>query len=140
MIVILVVALIVVGPDKLPELARSLAKGVQELKRTMNQVKESLDEENLLGEVEEEIRKTADEVQDHLLDDETRTWKGTVVEQDPDEEELDLQPLEERPWEKERKKEPDPLPSELNRASGEEKQTDDPPGGGQADPSPGKPV
>ncbi|RUM38613.1 MAG: twin-arginine translocase subunit TatB, partial [Desulfobulbus sp.] len=39
MIVIMAVALIVVGPDKLPELARSLAKGLNEFKKTMNQVK-----------------------------------------------------------------------------------------------------
>ena len=45
MIVILAVALIVVGPDKLPELARSLAKGINELKNAMNQVKEGLNEE-----------------------------------------------------------------------------------------------
>ena len=45
MIVIFAVALIVVGPDKLPGLARSLAKGMLEMKRTLNQVKESLTEE-----------------------------------------------------------------------------------------------
>jgi sec-independent protein translocase protein TatB len=32
MIVIMAVALIVVGPDKLPELARSLAKGIGEIR------------------------------------------------------------------------------------------------------------
>ena len=38
MIVILAVALIVVGPDKLPDMARSVAKWVLELKKTVNQV------------------------------------------------------------------------------------------------------
>ena len=46
MIVIFAVALIVVGPDKLPGLARSLAKGIMEMKKTLNQFKENLTEEN----------------------------------------------------------------------------------------------
>jgi sec-independent protein translocase protein TatB len=63
MIVILAVALIVVGPDKLPDLARSLAKGVFELKKTLNQVKASLaEEENLLGSVKSDLHKTANDL------------------------------------------------------------------------------
>ena len=42
MILILALALIVVGPDKLPELARSVAKGVLELKKTVSSLKENL--------------------------------------------------------------------------------------------------
>jgi len=45
LIVILGVALIVVGPEKLPELAKSLAKGVAELKKTANALKGNLNEE-----------------------------------------------------------------------------------------------
>ncbi len=45
LILIMAVALIVVGPEKLPELAKSLAKGVLELKKTANALKESLNEE-----------------------------------------------------------------------------------------------
>ncbi len=69
MIVILAVALIVVGPDKLPDMARSLAKGVFELKKTLNQVKESLaDEDNLIGSVQSDLRKTADELKGDLIE------------------------------------------------------------------------
>lgn len=69
MIVILAVALIVVGPDKLPELARSLAKGVNELRGVMNQVKESLSEETkVLSSVGDELRQTAGQMKDSLLD------------------------------------------------------------------------
>lgn len=39
------VALIVVGPDKLPDLAKSLARGLVELKKTASALKESFDEE-----------------------------------------------------------------------------------------------
>lgn len=71
MLVILAVALIVVGPDKLPDLARSLAKGVFELKKTLNQVKTSLaDEENLLGSVQSDLRKAATDLKGDLIESE----------------------------------------------------------------------
>jgi Tat protein translocase TatB subunit len=49
LIVILGVALIVVGPEKLPELARSLAKGLNELKKTAAALKESFEEDGQEG-------------------------------------------------------------------------------------------
>lgn len=102
MIVILAVALIVVGPDKLPDLARSLAKGVFELKKTMNEVKASLTEESeVLEEVHGELKKTTAELQEQLLDTETQTWKRPEPET-PETDDLgviDLQPVEQRPWE-----------------------------------------
>lgn len=45
LIVIMVVALLVVGPSKLPELARSLGKTFQEFKRMADDVKGTLEEE-----------------------------------------------------------------------------------------------
>jgi len=45
LILILAVALIVVGPEKLPGLARSLAKGIVELKKATNTLKESLQDD-----------------------------------------------------------------------------------------------
>ncbi len=43
--IICVVALIVIGPQKLPDLLRSLGKGVAEFKRVGNEVKSTLDDE-----------------------------------------------------------------------------------------------
>lgn len=45
LIVIMGIALIVVGPEKLPDLAKSLARGVLELKKTAMALKDSLNEE-----------------------------------------------------------------------------------------------
>jgi sec-independent protein translocase protein TatA len=45
LIVIMIVALLVVGPSKLPELARSLGKALQEFKRMADDVKGALEEE-----------------------------------------------------------------------------------------------
>jgi len=117
MIVILAVALIVVGPDKLPDLARSLARGMQELKKTVDEVKVSLQEEGVLDEVQSEIEETTHELNNHLLA--SDTWEpakdeASVADSSPDDDQfaeddlIDLEPLEERPWETERKHEPDP--------------------------------
>ena len=45
LILILGIALIVVGPEKLPEMAKSIAKVVLDLKKTASSLKESLHEE-----------------------------------------------------------------------------------------------
>ena len=45
LIVILVIALIVIGPQKLPELARSLGKGLAEFKRATEDFKQSVEDE-----------------------------------------------------------------------------------------------
>lgn len=54
MLVILVVALILFGPRKLPELGRSLGRSISEFKRASNELRNTLDEEIRL----EERRKT----------------------------------------------------------------------------------
>lgn len=45
LIVILVVALILIGPQKLPELIKNLGKGISEVKKMSNDVKSTLDAE-----------------------------------------------------------------------------------------------
>ncbi len=45
LIVILVVALILIGPQKLPELIKNLGRGISEVKKMSNDVKSTLDAE-----------------------------------------------------------------------------------------------
>ena len=45
LVIILVIALIVFGPRKLPELGRSLGKSIGEFKRASNELRNTLDEE-----------------------------------------------------------------------------------------------
>ena len=45
LIVILIIALLVVGPKKLPELAKALGRGFAEFKRATNDVRQTLDAE-----------------------------------------------------------------------------------------------
>jgi sec-independent protein translocase protein TatB len=130
MIVILAVALIVVGPDKLPELARSLAKGMNELKRTMNQVKENLSEETrVISSVQEDLKKTAGELTQDLLEDRPVDGPPTMdhtAEAEYDEADvIDLQPLEQRPWEKDANA--DPVPFDAEAAKDEPAGSDDDP-------------
>jgi sec-independent protein translocase protein TatA len=45
LIVIMVIALVIFGPRKLPELGRSLGRSLNEFKRASNELKHTLDEE-----------------------------------------------------------------------------------------------
>ena len=55
LIIILVIALIVIGPSKLPDLARALGKGMSEFKKATQEIKESLDVDQKLKEVKEDL-------------------------------------------------------------------------------------
>ncbi|MDD2465118.1 MAG: twin-arginine translocase TatA/TatE family subunit [Desulfobulbus sp.] len=90
MIVIFAVALIVVGPDKLPGLARSLAKGVMEMKKTLNQLKDSLNEDGgELDSVQKELRATADDLKERMIDTDPSHWHPAAGPgQQPTEEEI----------------------------------------------------
>lgn len=72
MLLIMALALIVVGPDKLPDLARSLAKGLMELKKTAESLKTSFAEEgNPLDEIRPELEEAAKSLKNHMLDPQT---------------------------------------------------------------------
>ena len=55
LIVILVMALLVIGPKKLPDLARALGKGMAELKKATQEVKESLEVDESFKEVKKDL-------------------------------------------------------------------------------------
>jgi len=59
LLIIGVVALIVFGPRKLPELGRSLGKSLQEFRRATNELKHTLDEEISIEERKEERKVVA---------------------------------------------------------------------------------
>ncbi len=77
LILILALALIVVGPDKLPDLARSVAKGILDLKKTANTLKESLTEDgNPLDDIKPELEKAAKALTNDVLGDSSDEWSG----------------------------------------------------------------
>lgn len=64
LIVIFIVAFLVFGPKKLPELGRTLGKGMRELKSAMRGLRESIDEAS--EDVTEEIKDVRSELKDSV--------------------------------------------------------------------------
>ncbi|HEY7286130.1 MAG TPA: TatA/E family twin arginine-targeting protein translocase [Vicinamibacterales bacterium] len=58
LIIIFVIALIIFGPRKLPELGRSLGKSLAEFKKASNELRNTLEEEIRIEE-QKEVSKTA---------------------------------------------------------------------------------
>jgi sec-independent protein translocase protein TatA len=59
LIVIFVIALIIFGPRKLPELGRTLGKSIQEFKKASNELRSTIEEEIRLEEVRESAKPAA---------------------------------------------------------------------------------
>ena len=55
-LLILAIALIFIGPERLPDLARSLAKGYAEFRRSFDEVKNSIEKDMRSLNVEEQLR------------------------------------------------------------------------------------
>ena len=55
LIIIMVIALIVIGPKKLPELARALGKGMAEFRKATHELKESLDMDGEIQDVKNDL-------------------------------------------------------------------------------------
>jgi sec-independent protein translocase protein TatB len=94
LIVIFVVALIVFGPQKLPELARSMGKGIAELKKTLHGVKDQIDSEieEVQKPIEEEISMHTDSTDLSQSDVDKKTGK----EQEADTDKTEMDKLEEK--------------------------------------------
>lgn len=76
LILIMGIALIVIGPDKLPEIARTLAKTLVDLKKTAEGLKDSFDDEdNPIKDIKPQLEDAAKNFRETILDEETNTWK-----------------------------------------------------------------
>ena len=64
MLVILALALIIIGPKKLPDLAKSLGRAMREFKKATSEFKETIQLESELSEVKETFNDFSDEVKD----------------------------------------------------------------------------
>src|SRR6056297_2823055 len=62
LLVILAIALIVIGPKKLPDLARSLGRAFNEFKKATQEIKDSLDIENEVN----EFKKPLNDIRDNI--------------------------------------------------------------------------
>src|SRR6186713_1194752 len=57
LMIIMVIALIIFGPRKLPELGRSLGKSIGEFRKASNELKSTLEEEIRMEEIKDERKK-----------------------------------------------------------------------------------
>src|SRR3989304_10099298 len=80
MLVIIFLALVLIGPKKLPELAKAIGRTIAELKRAVDDVKETIDEE-IFKEEKRIIKDGYDEVKgtvDKVIKDEYNELKETA--------------------------------------------------------------
>ena len=59
LLIIMAIALIVIGPQKLPELARSLGKGLSEFKRATEGFKQTMEDSIKVADIKEPVVKEA---------------------------------------------------------------------------------
>ena len=62
LILILVIALVVIGPKHLPEMAKALGKGLREFKKATNELKETINADDDLREISKSLSEAKDEV------------------------------------------------------------------------------
>src|SRR5690348_17384988 len=79
LIIIFVLALIIFGPRKLPELGRSLGKSINEFKKASNELRNTLDEEIRLDEQKEQRAKMAAEQKSAIAGAEVNTIAPPVA-------------------------------------------------------------
>lgn len=72
-ILILAIALIVLGPKKLPEIAKSLGRGIAEFKKATQEFKENLQVDNDLKEARDTIREVKDDLEETVRESITET-------------------------------------------------------------------
>ena len=66
LIVIFIIALLVFGPKKLPELGKSLGRAMSEFKRSSQEFRDSLETEVETGKIKEELLKHQQEIKDSM--------------------------------------------------------------------------
>ena len=62
LVVIMVIALIVVGPSRLPDLARALGRGYAEFKRAMDDLKDTFEQDETVRGIKGEFHSAQNEV------------------------------------------------------------------------------
>jgi TatA/E family protein of Tat protein translocase len=93
LIIIMVIALVIIGPSKLPDLAKALGKGLSEFKKATSEIKESLNLEEDLKDAKEDLIDSVSGL-DRPLDLDTPQFdreKGSGYEDDEIESESDLE-------------------------------------------------
>jgi Tat protein translocase TatB subunit len=80
-IIILVIALIVIGPKKLPDIAKALGKGYREFKKAFDDVKDELNIDIDDDSEYDEIRKTGIKAKDTDANTKEQSGSGEIIEE-----------------------------------------------------------
>ncbi|MCK8604317.1 Sec-independent protein translocase protein TatB [Desulfoferrobacter suflitae] len=66
LLLIMAIALIVVGPSKLPDLARALGRGYAEFRKATHELKETFDQDDTVREIKQEFRSAQHELKSQV--------------------------------------------------------------------------
>ncbi len=116
MILILAIALIILGPKKLPEIAKSLGRGIAEFKKATQEFKENLDVDNDLKEARDAIQEIKGDIQETVqesMTEDTAPYEDEAVSEedlehtfDEDVTEAPKKPVEDKPRQEADEEEP----------------------------------
>jgi len=84
MLLILAVALIVIGPKKLPDLAKSLGRAMGEFKKATSDIKQSMEMDAGFGEVKSTFNGIKDDIRDSVAGGDTEAYQPTAADTDAD--------------------------------------------------------
>ncbi|MEJ2731032.1 MAG: twin-arginine translocase TatA/TatE family subunit [Deltaproteobacteria bacterium] len=91
LLLLLAIALIVIGPKKLPDLAKSLGRAMREFKKATNEFKETIQIDEDLGDVKKAFNGLGENIKDSVS-----PKKDTVEFESPDKPESDENPADEK--------------------------------------------
>jgi Tat protein translocase TatB subunit len=86
LIIIMVIALIVIGPNKLPDAARALGKGMREFKKATQDLKDTLDLDEGIQDIKHELADTISGIDKSLNAEESAEAKHTEEDKESREE------------------------------------------------------
>lgn len=109
LILILAIALIVIGPKKLPDLAKSLGRAMREFKKATSELKDSLELDSEMKEVKDTFADIKSDIRHSVQEDKA----GTGSEAGLDRKVADLE-KEHADWQKKRSTEPDAVQEEAS--------------------------
>ena len=77
LLIILVIALIVIGPKRLPELAKALGRGMAEFKKAVEEVKSEIDIDTEIPDIKRDIMDSINSIESSSDKDEDRGEKAS---------------------------------------------------------------
>ena len=75
LIVIMIIALVVIGPSKLPDLAKAIGRGMAEFRKATQEIKDSLDLDDEIQEIKRDI---VDSIDIFWPDGTKETWQKPI--------------------------------------------------------------